>query len=122
MNGWSWIVGLILLLVGVALLAVCWRGSQGRLDRAGGVGIRTGATRSSDEAWLEAHRAAASPLGLGGGVAICASFGVLAAGLDLVGVVLVVIGVVGSLAAVVVAFVAGHRAARAVQERGRGSS
>jgi len=63
-------------MVAVAVLAF-WtarRGAAGTLPRNDVIGIRTGATRASDEAWIAAHRAGAGDLrrsGIGAGQPPC---------------------------------------------------
>lgn len=92
------IAGLALVLAGAGLVWLAWVGSQRRLpaDRWGG---------------HDAHQAAASPLGVGGGAVATCGVGVMAVGLDVVGTVLVAVALVALSATVVVAAVAARRAA-----------
>lgn len=108
----TWLVALGLLIVGAVMLATCWWGSQGRLPRNRIIGIRIPATMRSDAAWDAGHRAAAGPTGIGGGIAVLAALGVVAAGLDLIGWVIAAIGLVAVLASAAVATVAASRAAK----------
>ena len=111
---------------GLLLIAIATRAADGRLGRNVLAGIRTRATRASDEAWLAAHRAGERPTRLGGLLAI--ALGPLAVVVGLVASALagsgtdgylrwwtiaVVVGTILVLAAVVHGAVLGQRAARA---------
>jgi len=106
------LIGAALVLGGAMLLWVAWRGSQRRLSPSSLVGVRLPSTTSDDRSWYEAQQAAAGPLGLGGGVAAMLGLGVVATGLDTVGTVLAVVGLLALVSGVVVGCAAGARAAR----------
>lgn len=82
------LAGAALALVGAALVATAWLGSQHRLRPTG------------------AFEAAAGPLGVGGGVVATCAVGVLASGLDTIGVALVVIALAALVVSVGVAGIA----------------
>ena len=62
----SVLVGVLLVGSGVLVITIAERAADGRLGANGWAGIRTRATRSSDEAWRLAHQAARKPTALGG--------------------------------------------------------
>lgn len=99
------LVGLALVLGGTGVAALV-----GRLPGNGVLGVRTPETRRSPEAWELANRAAA-PAFLGSGLVLL--LGALALGLigGWIGGLVVVVSVVGSLALLSVAGLAGARAA-----------
>ena len=76
------VLSLLLVLGGAAMILVAWLGSQRRLPLNAVVGIRTRTTMSSERAWYAAHRAAAGPLGFGGGVFVCGGIGLAVSGFD----------------------------------------
>jgi hypothetical protein len=82
------LVGVALALVGAALVGTAWLGSQQKL-------------RPTD-----AFAAAAGPLGVGGGVIATCAVGVLASGLDEIGVALSVIALAALVVSVGVAGIA----------------
>jgi hypothetical protein len=85
--------GSLLVLVGIALLAVAVLGAGSRLHRNRWVGVRTANTLSSQSAFTLANRVAAVPLGAGGLVAAAGGAVVLAGGpAEVVWVVLAVAG------------------------------
>lgn len=99
------LVGLALVLGGTGAAALA-----GRLPGNGVLGVRTPETRRSPDAWRLANRAAA-PAFLGSGLVLL--LGALALGLigGWIGALVVVVAVVGSLALLSVAGLAGARAA-----------
>ncbi len=106
------LIGAALMLGGSALLWVAWRGSQHRLPPNSPVGVRLPSTTGDDRRWHATQEAAAGPLGLGGGVAAMFGLGVAATGLDTVGTVMVILGVIALVAGVTTGYVAGSRSAR----------
>lgn len=54
-------VGLVLVVSGAAMISLARRTADGRIGPNGWTGVRTSATRSSDEAWHAAHRVAEVP-------------------------------------------------------------
>ena len=85
--GWT---AAILLMVTVSLVMVgsgwliIWiavRTADGRLASNGWAGIRTRTTRSSDEAWITAHRAAEGPTKLAGWASIVSGVAAVALGI-----------------------------------------
>lgn len=108
------IAGAALVLAGSALTWIAWLGSQRRLAPNAVAGIRLPATRRSDDAWYAAHEAAAGPLGVGGGVTCACGLAAMFSGeLDVIGLVLVVIGLAALTTATGIATVVGLRAANA---------
>lgn len=99
------LAGLALVIAGTGVAALA-----GRLPGNGVLGVRTPETRRSPEAWELANRAA-GPAFLGSGLVLL--LGALASGLigGWVGGLVVVVSVVGSLALLSVAGLAGARAA-----------
>jgi hypothetical protein len=103
--------GSVLLLAGLALLAVGVLGSRSRLRRNAWFGIRTRATMRSDAAFITANRAGAVPAGAAGAVAV-AGGAVLLAGADgALDWVVLVVSVIGTLVLAGVAGMVGDRAA-----------
>lgn len=86
------LVGLVLTIGGALTVWVAWLGSQRKLRPNGVVGIRLPATRRSESAWYAAHQAAAGPLGVAGGASAACGVGVVFTGLDVIGWVLVIVG------------------------------
>ncbi len=107
------LVGLALVVGGAVLVWVSWAGSQGSLRPNGVVGLRVPSARRSDAAWYAAHRAAAGPLGVGGGVLLVSGVGVLFTGFDLIGQVLALVSLAVGVTANGVATAAAVRAGRA---------
>ncbi|MDF2048019.1 MULTISPECIES: SdpI family protein [Microbacterium] len=111
-------------MVAVAALAfwTAQRGAAGTLPRNDFIGIRTGATRASDEAWIAAHRAGAVDLAWSGAGALLTALGPWAALIvptslrEFVIVVAVVVGLVVLLGFSLRAAVVGGRAARELTE------
>lgn len=111
------LVGLALVIAGTGVAALA-----GKLPGNGVLGVRTPETRRSPEAWELANRAA-GPAFLGSGLVLL--LGALALGLigGWVGGLVVVVSLVGSLALLSVAGLAGARAAAiwaATQDDGQG--
>jgi hypothetical protein len=105
------IVGLALVVAGALTVWLAWLGSQRKLPPNGVAGIRLPATRRSDDAWYAAHQAAAGPLGVGGGATAACGLGVLFAGLDTIGWVLVIIALAALTTAIGLATTVALRAA-----------
>lgn len=63
-------VGALIVLSGWIVIEIANRTADGRLGPNGWAGVRTRATRSSDEAWMTAHHVARRPTVLGGQAAI----------------------------------------------------
>lgn len=102
--------------VGAALLALAAGATAGTLPRNGAVGIRTRATRMSDEAWQAGHRAAAPVLVAGGWLSLVAGAAVVVLLVVDADTAAAIVGAVGGLAvtvSVVVMTVRANRAARA---------
>ncbi|WP_058598133.1 SdpI family protein [Microbacterium testaceum] len=111
-------------MVAVAALAF-WtarRGAAGTLPRNDFIGIRTGTTRASDEAWIAAHRAGAADLrrsGIGAAATAVLPWAALAlpaAAREPAIAVVVLAGIAALIGFSVRAGVVGQRAARAVSE------
>lgn len=107
------ILGSLLVLVGVALLAVAVLGARSRLRRNRLVGVRTAATLRSDRAFLIANRVAAAPVGAAGAVATVGGAVLLAGTSGMLGWVVLAVSVVGLLALAGFAGMVGDRAAQA---------
>lgn len=123
---WLLLVGGLVLLVFVGWLVIdlAKKAADGRLGRNGIAGIRTKATRASDEAWLAAHKAGLKRSVLAGRILM--GSGIAAAALGLLigygnptrtilvwGIVVSVLPLV-ALAPAVMATTEGDRAAKAV--------
>lgn len=117
------VIGLLLVVSGWLVIVVAERAADGRLRRNAWAGVRTRTTRSSDEAWSAAHRAAEPLTKAGGAIMIVsapvaallgltlgrnpdAAMGVWAAGL--------IAGTMVAVALVIAGAVKGQRAAREV--------
>lgn len=106
--------GSVLVLAGLALLAVGVLGSRSRLPRNAWFGIRTRATMRSDAGFTTGNRAGAVPAGAAGAVAV-AGGAVLLAGADgALDWVILVVSVIGTLVLAGIAGMVGDRAASAV--------
>lgn len=108
------ILGVLLVLAGLALLAVAVLGARSRLPRNRWAGVRTPATLRSDAAFAVAHRVAAAPLAAAAAVSVACGAVLLAGATGLLGWVLLAVSVVGMFVLVGTAGVAGDRAAAAV--------
>lgn len=110
------VVAALLVLVGVALLAVAVLGARGRLPRNRRLGVRTAETLSSDAAFALANKVAAAPVGAAGAVGV-AGGAVLAAGpVGAVSVVVLAVTVVGVLVLGAFGGMVGQRAAASLPE------
>lgn len=70
------IPGIVEVIAGLIIMWVAGRAWNGRLQRTGGVGVRTPSTMRSDAAFATANKAAAPLAGAGGAVlAICGVLG-----------------------------------------------
>jgi hypothetical protein len=70
------IPGIVEVIAGLIIVWVAVRAWNGRLQRTGGVGVRTSSTMRSDAAFAAANKAAAPLAGAGGAVlAICGVLG-----------------------------------------------
>jgi hypothetical protein len=88
------LLGALLVLAGIALLAVAALGARSRLPRNRWVGVRTANTLASEAAFTLANRVAAMPLAAAGLVAAAGGAVVLAGGpAEMAWVVLAVAGV-----------------------------
>ncbi|MEV8239215.1 SdpI family protein [Microbacterium testaceum] len=111
-------------MVAVAALAfrTARRGAAGTLPRNDFIGIRTGTTRASDEAWIAAHRAGAADLrrsGIGAAATAVLPWAALAlpaAAREPAIAVVVLAGIAALIGFSLRAGVVGQRAARAVTE------
>jgi hypothetical protein len=110
------ILGSLLVLAGVALVAVAVFGARSRLRRNAWVGVRTPATLLSETAFAVANRAAAPPAGAAGAVAIAGGAVLLAGTSGTLGLVVLAVTVVGVLVLAGVAGAVGDRAAAAVAQ------
>ncbi|GAA2542996.1 SdpI family protein [Pseudonocardia hydrocarbonoxydans] len=110
------VVAALLVLVGLALLAVAVLGARGRLPRNRRLGVRTAETLASDAAFVLANRVAAAPVGAAGAVGV-AGGAVLAAGpAGAVSVVVLAVTLVGVLVLGAFGGMVGQRAAAALPE------
>ncbi|WP_433557405.1 SdpI family protein [Pseudonocardia xinjiangensis] len=110
------VLGSLLVLAGLALIAVAVLGARSRLRRNAWVGVRTETTLSSHAAFVIGNRAAAAPAGAAGAVAV-AGGAVLLSGADgALGWVVLAVAVVGTLGLAGVAGVVGDRAATSVPQ------
>jgi SdpI/YhfL family protein len=104
-------LGSLLVLAGVALLAVAVLGARSRLRRNRFAGVRTTATLASDEAFVLANRVGAAPIGAAGAVALAGGVVLLAGGPGPVLWTVAVICLLGTLVLTGVGGVLGDRAA-----------
>lgn len=109
----STVLGVLLLVVGAALLTVGLLGWQRRLPRNRFAGIRTPATLRSDAAFTAANRVAAPPVLAAGSSCALGGALTLGAGGALVTVIVAVTGV-GTAALLITGGLLGHRVATAV--------
>ncbi|QNG55471.1 SdpI family protein [Pseudonocardia petroleophila] len=108
------IIAALLVLAGLALLAVAVLGARGRLRRNRWIGVRTTETLASEAAFALANRVAAAPVGAAGAVALVGG-AVLAAGpVGAVSVVVLAVAVVGTLVLGAFGGMVGQRAAATV--------
>lgn len=108
------LLGALLVLAGLALLAVAVLGARSLLRRNRWVGVRTAATLRSDESFALANRVAAAPLGAAGAVAVVAGGALLAGADGALAWVVPAIGILGTLVLGGIGGAAGDRAAGAL--------
>lgn len=108
------ILGVLLVLAGVALVSVAVLGARSRLPRNRWAGVRTPATLRSDAAFAVAHEVAAAPLAAAGAVSVAGGAVLLAGATGILGWVVLTVSVVGMFVLLGTAGVAGDRAAAAV--------
>ncbi|MFC4946942.1 SdpI family protein [Pseudonocardia sp. GCM10023141] len=108
------IVGILLVLVGGALIVVAVLGGRSRLPRNRWFGVRTEASLQSDAAFALANRAAAAPTGAAGVVGVIGGAALLAGAPGLLSAIVIAVSVVGVLVIAGFAGVVGNRAAAAV--------
>jgi hypothetical protein len=108
------VFGLVELLVGVGALTVAALAARSRLRRNRVVGVRTATTLRTDETFTAANRAAAVPFAAAGAVAVLGGGALLAGADGALAWVLLVIGLVGTVALLGLGGVVGERAAAAV--------
>lgn len=109
--------GLLMVVVGIAMIVVAELGRTGRLRRNAYTGIRTPATMRSDETWSAAHRAGFGPTAAGGVVSVVSGIVAIvlaiADGEALPAVVVVLVGAgllsTGAIAGVVAGVAAARR-------------
>jgi hypothetical protein len=107
-------LGVLLVVLGAALLTIAVLGLRRKLRRNRWAGVRTAASLRSDAAFAVANQVAAAPLAAAGGVAVVGGAALLAGATGLLGWTLVVVSTVGALVLTGVGGVAGDRAAGAV--------
>jgi len=96
--------GVVLIVAGIAVMAVAWTAATGRLKRNWIAGLRLKSTMRSDAAWLAAHRRAKIPFSATGAMMVAG--GVLLAVADRTTGVAVALGtaVVGAAVALVAGY------------------
>jgi hypothetical protein len=104
----------VLVLAGLALIAVAVLGARSQLRRNRWAGVRTPATLRSDAAFTVANRVAAAPVGAAGAVTAVGGAVLLAGGGGALGWVVLAVSGVGALVLAGVGGVVGDRAAAAV--------
>jgi hypothetical protein len=114
------VLGSLLVLAGVALLAVAVLAARGRLRRNAWVGVRTATTLRSQQSFAVGNSAAAVPAGAAGAVAVAGGAVLLAGPGGALGWVVLAVTVVGMLGLAGVAGMVGDRAAGAVEVRPAG--
>lgn len=104
----------VLVLGGVALLTLGFRGLRGRLPRNTYVGVRTPAAMRSEEAFQLANRTAGPAMLAAGGIAALAGIAqpMLATGFTVA--MVAIIGLIGAFALMTVGGLIGNRAAETV--------
>ncbi|SFT72066.1 SdpI/YhfL protein family protein [Actinopolyspora lacussalsi subsp. righensis] len=110
------IVCAVVILAGLAALALGWRGLRGTLPRNRYAGVRTPAALRDDETFRLANRVAAPPILAGGTIAVVVGCCLAALGGTGTGWLITGIGVLGALVLIVAGGVLGGRAAAAVPE------
>jgi hypothetical protein len=107
-------LGVLLVVLGAALLTIAVLGLRRKLRRNRWAGVRTAASLRSDAAFAVANQVAAAPLGAGGGVAVVGGGALLAGATGVLGWTLVVVSAIAMFVLTGVGGVAGDRAAGAV--------
>ncbi|MDW3177117.1 MAG: SdpI family protein [Acidimicrobiia bacterium] len=125
-------VSLVMVAVGWLVIVIAERAADGRLGSNGLAGIRTRATRSSDEAWRAAHQVAERPTALAGWTTMASGVAGLCLALVFAdgdaeratSIWSVAITVGGTLLLILSGFGAwkGHAAAKRVQQQRSGAS
>jgi hypothetical protein len=105
------IVGSLLVLAGLALVAVAVLGAKAALRRNRWVGVRTAATLASETQFVAGNRAAAMPVGAAGAVAVVGGAVLLAGRGVALDWVLLTVSLLGVAGFTVVGGVVGDRAA-----------
>ena len=104
----------VLVLGGLAVLITGWRGLRGTLPPNRFAGVRTSATMSSDEAFRAGNRAAGPATMAGGAVALLVGACLPAVPGLVSGIVLLVLGLAGTVLLMGAGGTIGHRAAEAL--------
>jgi hypothetical protein len=107
-------LGVLLVVLGAALLTIAVLGLRRKLSRNRWAGVRTAASLRSDTAFAVANQVAAAPLGAAGGVAVVGGSALLAGATGVLGWTLVVVSGIAVFVLTGVGGVAGDRAAGAV--------
>ena len=115
-------LGVLLVLLGAALLTIAVLGLRRKLSRNRWAGVRTAASLRSDTAFAVANQVAAAPLGAAGGVAVVGGCALLAGATGVLGWTLVVVSGIAVFVLIGVGGVAGDRAAGAVPPPNPGPS
>lgn len=109
------VLGSLLVLAGLALLAIAALGIRRRLPRNRWVGVRTAATLRSNAAFTVANQVAAAPLAAAGTVAAAGGVALLAGADGGLAWALLAVSLTGATVLAGIGGVAGDRAASAVQ-------
>ncbi|WP_308283257.1 SdpI family protein [Pseudonocardia nigra] len=109
------VLGSLLVLAGVALVAVAVLGARSRLRRNRWIGVRTAATLRSEAAFTLANKVAAAPAGAAGAVAIAGGAVLLAGPGAALGWIVFAVSLAGLLVLAGVAGALGDRAAAAAE-------
>jgi hypothetical protein len=107
-------LGVLLVVLGAALLTIAVLGLRRKLRRNRWAGVRTAASLRSDAAFAVANQVASAPLAAAGGVAAVGGAVLLAGATGVLGWTLVVVSTIAVFVLTGVAGVAGDRAAGAV--------
>lgn len=116
------VLGVLLVVLGVALLTIAVLGLRRKLRRNRWAGVRTAASLRSDAAFAVANQVAAAPLGAAGGVSLIGGGALLAGATGVLGWTLVAVSTIAVFVLTGVGGVAGDRAAAAVPEPDPASS
>jgi hypothetical protein len=109
-------IGVLLVVLGAALLTVAVLGLRRKLRRNRWAGVRTSASLRSEAAFAVANQVAAAPLGAAGGVGVVGGGALLAGATGVLGWTLAAVSVIAVFVLTGVGGVAGDRAAGAVPE------